>query len=98
MWTFGLTGMTEMVLVDIDGDKGCGVPKPATTPLRTCWDASERCSCSNDEIAPECGLMPRPPFPYNIMGEKPPLCALRNHNHSASCNPAACKGWTCRRG
>lgn len=98
MGTFGMTGMTEMVLVDVDGDKGCGVPDAAATPLRTGWAASERCSCSNDdEIAPGCGLMPKPPFPYSIIGEKPPLCALRAHNRSASCDPLACAGWTCKR-
>ena len=33
--TFGLTGMTEMVLVDVDGDKGCGVTNATATPLRS---------------------------------------------------------------
>eukprot|EP01048_Picozoa_sp_COSAG05_P009091 COSAG05_NODE_724_length_7726_cov_2.123771_4_plen_337_part_00 len=95
--TFGLTGMTEMVLVDVDGDKGCGVANVTATPLRAGWDADERCGCSNAEIAPSCGLMAKPPFPYSLFGENPPLCGLRAHNRSASCNPLACAGWTCAR-
>ena len=32
--TFGLPGLTEIVLVNIDGDKTCGVEDPRNTPLR----------------------------------------------------------------
>ena len=32
--TFGFPGLTEMVLVGIDGDKACGVQNPRDTPLR----------------------------------------------------------------
>ena len=95
--TFGLTGMTEMVLVDVDGDKGCGVTNATATPLRSGWEASERCGCTNGKIAPSCGLMAKPPFPYSLIGEEPPLCGLRAHDRKASCNPLACAGWTCAR-
>jgi hypothetical protein len=63
--TFGLTGLMEMVLADVDGDKGCGVADPAQTPLRSGVNASHACDCSNTPIAPSCGLMPKPPFPYD---------------------------------
>ena len=89
--------MTEMVLVDVDGDKGCGVTNATATPLRSGWEASERCGCTNGEIAPSCGLMAKPPFPYSLIGEKPPLCGLRAHDRKARCNPLACAGWTCTR-
>jgi hypothetical protein len=36
--------MTEMVLVDVDGDKGCGVTNATATPLRSGWEASEKSS------------------------------------------------------
>ena len=44
--TFDLTGLTEMVLVDLDGDKGCGVDLPSQTPLRAGWRASRQCACA----------------------------------------------------
>ena len=61
--TFNLTGLTEMVLAGMDGDKGCGVADPELTPLRSGFNASHKCECANTPIPPTCGLMPRPPFP-----------------------------------
>jgi len=91
--TFNLTGLTEAVLVSVDGDKSCGVPEPSATPLRAGWQASRTCGCVNDPIPPACGLMPKPPPP--MIREKPPLCELRAEDRSASCDPNACKPWSC---
>ena len=94
--TFNLTGVTEMVLVKLDGDKGCGVEDARATPLRSGWRASEPCACENQAIAPSCGLMAKPPPP--MIREEPPLCKLRDgwRGLFALCNPGTCKPWSCR--
>merc|ERR1719295_1153147 len=96
MGTFGLTGLTEMVLVNIDGDKTCGVENATATPLRSGWKASKRCVCENEAIAPSCGLMAEPPFPYSIIGESPPLCEKRAESRHNKCNPLTCKDMHCK--
>ena len=91
--TFGLTGLTEMVLVNLDGDKGCGTETPSETLLRAGWNASEQCCCANTPIADSCGLMAKPPKP--IIFEQPRLCELREKSIKASCTEATCNSWTC---
>lgn len=95
MGTFGLTGLTEAVLVNVDGQYGCGTADPKQTPLRQGWKASSQCECENTPIPPDCGLMPFPPYPINITGAKPPLCAAQAQNKSVPCNTLACKHMTC---
>lgn len=92
--TFGLAGLTEMVLVNVDGDLGCGVADPAATPLRAGWAGASTCQCANKPIDPSCGLMAKPPPP--IINEEPPLCGLRAKNRSASCTMYTCATWSCR--
>ena len=87
--TFNLTGLFEMVAVNIDGDKTCGVAEPSNTPLRQGWAASEQCRCKNEPIPDACGLMPQPPSTFTS-DEVPRLCAVREHNSSAMCNPRTC--------
>ena len=94
--SFGLTGLTEMVLVNIDGDKQCGVANSSATPLRQGWHASARCECANEPIPKGCGIMPRPPFPYSLFGEQPRLCELREESRLNSCRPQDCKPTTCK--
>jgi len=93
--TFNVTGVTEMVLVNVDGDKMCGVEDPTATPLRSGWRASLRCGCKNEPIAPSCGLMGKPPPP--MIREQPPLCKDREglKGLTAYCNPGTCKPWSC---
>jgi len=91
--TFGLTGLTEMVLVNLDGNKGCGVATPSKTLLRAGWDASHQCNCTNKPIADSCGLMAKPPKP--IIFEQPRLCELREKSIAASCTGATCNYWHC---
>lgn len=88
--TFTLTGLFEMVAVDVDGDKTCGVERPSDTPLRQGWMASEQCRCTNELISDSCGLMPQPPYPLNVSGEEPRLCEIRENNLHAICNPRTC--------
>lgn len=95
MGTFCLTGVTEMVMVNIDGDKTCGVANPAETPLRQGWNADQQCECVNEPVTDSCGLMPQPPYPFNITGEETRLCRLRVHNLSAYCNALTCGTFHC---
>ena len=55
--TFGLVGLTELVLVNLAGDKSCGVEEPSKTPLRGGWLANRTCECENTPIAPHCGII-----------------------------------------
>ena len=93
--TFDQTGLTEMVLVNADGDKTCGVVTASETPYRTGWRASQQCECVNEPIAESCGLMPVPLPPYTFTGEEPRLCRLREDSLLAFCDPTACKPTTC---
>jgi len=93
--SFNLTGLTEMVVVNADGDKNCGVANASATPLRAGWKATSQCDCTNGPIADSCGLMAKPPFPMNIFGETPRLCELREKRLSASCTQATCQDWKC---
>jgi len=98
--SFGFTGLTEIVLVDIDGKYNCGVPDQTKTPLREGWAASRQCECTNFETDDSCGLMPRAPFPLWIMGSSP-ICKLQEGpwfwDRFKKCNPNTCKATTCAR-
>jgi len=100
--TFGLTGLFELVLVNIDGKYECGVEDASKTPLREGWLSSRQCDCENHELADSCGLMPRPPFPLSILGSDPPLCKLQEGppfwNRWKACDPSTCKATQCRLG
>jgi hypothetical protein len=91
--TFGITGFTEMVLVNLDGFQSCGVEDPTTTSLRQGWAASTQCRCTAQPTADGCGLMSKPPPP--MIFEQPPLCKLRQESRLNSCTPATCKQWAC---
>merc|ERR1719183_928521 len=49
--SFGMPGLTEMVLVNIDGKYNCGVEDASKTPLRAGWMASRQCGCTNYEFS-----------------------------------------------
>lgn len=95
---FGITGVTEMLLVNIDGKYNCGVADASATPLRAGWMASKQCTCENYEIPDSCGLMARPPFPFSVVGTSPPLCKSQSGhfwNRWRSCDPTTCKPTKC---
>jgi hypothetical protein len=91
--TFGLSGLTEIVLVNLNGDLNCGTDSPSDTSLRMGWRANERCACVNKAIAPSCGLMAFPPLPQSMV--HPPLCAAQAANHSVPCNGFTCELTRC---
>lgn len=96
--TFGVAGLTEMVLVNIDGHDSCGVADARATPLRAGWMASQKCECENIDIADSCGLMPRAAFPMNIIGSTPRLCKAQEGafwNRWKACDPRSCKQTSC---
>jgi len=99
MGSFGITGLTEMVIVNIDGHYNCGVEDASKTPLRAGWLASRQFECVNYEYADSCGLMPRPPFPLSLLGSDPPLCKLQEPDHFwnrwKACDPMTCKMTAC---
>jgi hypothetical protein len=75
--TFGMAGLTELVLVNLDGDKGCGVDEPPKTLLRSGWLANRTCECANTPIDPHCGIVLQPPVSCATMPGgacSPPLC------------------------
>jgi hypothetical protein len=88
--------MTELVLVRLEGNATCGVDDPSQTPLRSGWRAAQQCDCVDEPIAPSCGLMPFPPFPFSIFGAKPPLCEVQARNKSTPCDPTKCKPTRCK--
>jgi len=98
----GLTGLFEMVLVNMDGKHECGVEDASRTPLREGWQASRRCDCENHEIAASCGLIPRGPFPLSIAGTSPRLCKLQEGppfwNRWKACDSSTCRPTQCRMG
>ena len=97
--TFGQTGLTELVLTRLSGNKTCGVPDASATPLRTGWMASSECDCANQPIPPTCGLMPfaPPSIPKKLV--YPALCAAQAKNASVPCEPVSCDSYVtaCRR-
>jgi len=97
--TFGLAGLTEMVLVNIDGMYNCGVKDASKTPFRAGWLASRQCGCTNYETSDSCGLMPRASFPSSITGTDPPLCKRQAGppfwNRWKACDPSTCKQTRC---
>lgn len=100
MGTFNQTGLTEMVLVNLDGQYTCGVPGDgANTTLRAGWQAATSCDCANEPIDPSCALMAEAPFPFSIVGTSPPLCGLQKGppfwNRWKTCNPLTCKSTRC---
>mmetsp|Transcript_53121 Transcript_53121/g.158300 ORF Transcript_53121/g.158300 Transcript_53121/m.158300 type:complete len:123 (-) Transcript_53121:149-517(-) len=70
--------------------------------LRAGWAASQACECEKVEIDPKCGLLPRAPFPFSVVGAKPPLCAIQDQGHFwdrwRKCDPRACRDTRCRIG
>jgi hypothetical protein len=97
--TFGQPGMTEIVMVNIDGKYNCGVEDASKTPLREGWMAARQCDCENYEYADSCGLMPRAPFPMSVFGSSPPLCKTQEGppfwNRWKACDPTTCKPTKC---
>merc|ERR1712039_196302 len=92
--TFGLPGLTEIVLVNIDGHDSCGVDDASKTPLREGWMASKQCDCENAVISDSCGLMPKAPNPLTAT----PLCKLQEGafwNRWKPCDPTPCKPTSC---
>jgi len=86
--TFGLTGLTEIVIVNMIGNLNCGVEDPEQTHLRAGWQASQTCQCVNEDISPSCGLMAYSPLPAAMTS--PPLCQAQAEDPSV-----ACSGYTC---
>ena len=78
--SFGLAGLVELVLVNLDGDKVCGVAAPSKTLLRGGWLANRTCECENAPMAPHCG----------ITGIN---CATMP---GGSCMPRLCETWPCQ--
>jgi hypothetical protein len=93
MGTFGIPGLTEMVLVNLDGDKNCGVEDPTTTTLRMGWKAAEQCACANLPIPDQCGVMAYPPLPPVMV--EPKLCAAQASDPDVACNGALCTFTSC---
>lgn len=91
--TFNLTGLTEMVMVNLDGYTRCGVANASATPLRVGWRASERCECVDEPMDPACGLMPTCVFP---LGCSPRMCEQHEGpwhppwHPFRPCDPGAC--------
>jgi len=98
--TFGITGLTEIVLVNLDGKYTCGVSDASTTPLRSGWRASSKCDCENQDIPDSCGLMAKGPFPWNWIGTAPPLCKVQEGppfwNRWKTCDVMSCKLSYCK--
>jgi len=90
--TFTAVGLTEIVIVSLDGNRSCGVPEPTPTPLRVGWRASRTCDCEPEVIPPTCGLMPFQPASLPNPAY-PALCEAQAENHSSPCNPLACHSW-----
>ena len=80
--SFGLPGLTELVLVNLDGDKGCGVDLPSKTALRGGWFANRTCECEDKPIAPHCGMILPPSSSCTSMP-------------GGSCSPPLCQTWPC---
>ena len=87
---FGLPGLTELVLVNADGDKGCGVANKSASPLRGGWFAERSCECDEAPIKPTCGM------PVACPGGScsPPLCA---QEPCAMTRPPCIDSWCTRR-
>lgn len=93
--TFGLPGLTEIVLTRLDGNLNCGSATPGDTLLHSGWAASSTCACINKPIDPLCGLMAFPPpyLPWSMV--HPSLCAAQAKNRSVACNGYRCLATTC---
>jgi len=78
---FGMVGLTELVLVNLDGDKGCGVSDPSKTLLRGGWLADGTCECETAPIAEHCGIV------------IPQGCSSMP---GGACQPALCKKEPCQ--
>ena len=93
--TFGLPALTEIVLVNLDGDKNCGVGDPSNTSLRMGWLAEKQCACANLPIPPTCGVMGFPPAGFPSVLLHPPLCAAQAEDQAVPCIITACTSTTC---
>ena len=89
--TFNITGVTELVMVNVLGNYTCGAADASASPLRVGWAASEACTCENQPIDPTCGLMPDCP-PTMPLGCTPPICEAAAQGQP--CNPATCVAYS----
>jgi hypothetical protein len=99
MGTFGLPGLTELVITGLDGQYNCGTENAAETTLRSGWRASSACECDNLPKDESCGLMPRAPFPMSVFPPlfvEPPLCELQRRHPWKACDPTTCSNSFCR--
>ena len=93
--TFGLPGLTEIVLTRLDGNVNCGSATAGDTLLRSGWAANSTCVCANKPIDPLCGLMAFPPSSIPRSMVQPSLCAAQAKNSSVACNGYRCSPTTC---
>lgn len=97
--TFGLAGMTEMVLVNIDGKHNCGVQDASKTPLREGWMAARQCDCVNYNFTDSCGLMPKAPGSIIEKLLASPICKLQEgpfwNRVLRKCDPSTCTPTAC---
>merc|ERR1712139_185606 len=50
-------GLTELVIVDMEGKHNCGTADGSQTLLRSGWMASQQCECEALTIPETCGLI-----------------------------------------
>jgi len=89
--TFNITGVTELVMVNVVGNFSCGAADASASPLRAGWAASGACTCVNEPMDPSCGLMPECP-PTMPLGCTPPMCEAAAQGKP--CNPGACVAYS----
>lgn len=90
-WDAGDVGVTEMVLVNMDGKNVCGTDDASQTEFRSGWKASRQCDCENVELPDECGGFERWPIPSD-----PPVCEKARIRFWAKCDPSTCPKTTCK--
>ena len=90
MGTYKLPGVTELELVNLDGDKTCGVADARATPLRAGWHASAPCECVNRPIAPECGIQTTCKLPPCA----PQMCEVHGSPDDPPCRLGACEAYS----
>jgi len=91
--TFGLPGLTELVLTDLQGDLDSGSANASETLLRSGWFATDTCAVENTPIDPLCGLMAFPPLPEVMVSPK--LCEAQAEDPSVACEGTRCVATTC---
>lgn len=91
--TFGLPGLTELVLTNLQGDIDSGSANASETLLRSGWFATDTCAVENEPIDPLCGLMAFPPLPEVMVSPK--LCEAQAEDPSVACDGTRCVATTC---